>query len=106
MASTKSGKVKVEKPAKKERGEWSPDKVREIGEFALTKSTDFRVVINSFDDREKHYVDLRQWYEKKGEDDKLPGKGISVEVQHLDAVIGLLKKAKARAIKAKLIPEG
>lgn len=105
--AVKTGKAKTkEKPAKKERGEWAPDKVREIGEFALTKSTDFRVVINSFDEREKHYVDLRQWYEKKGEEEKLPGKGVSVEVQRLPDLIKLLKKAHARAIKAGLIEEG
>jgi hypothetical protein len=98
-------------PAAKKEGsskskEFAPSKVRTIGELELSKSTEFRVVINSFDDRDKHYLDMRQWYSKKGEEEKLPGKGCSIEVTKIDDLIKLLKKAKARAIKVGLIEEG
>ncbi len=85
------------------RGEFKPDKVRTIGTFNETRSGEHRIVINTFDG--KHYVDIRQWYKKSGQDDLLPGKGMSVNVDNLDALIGLLKKAKKRAIKAGLLPE-
>ena len=82
---------------------FQPDKVREIGQEELTKSSVLKVVINTFGER--HLVDVRQWYSKKGEDDLLPGKGVSVSVNNIDSLIRLLKKAKARAIKAKLLEQ-
>lgn len=87
--------------------EFAPDKVREIGTFDLSGSTEFRVVINTFKKEKKtnHYLDLRQWWSKKGDKEKFPGKGVSVDLSHIDELIKLLKKAKARAVKVGLLNE-
>jgi hypothetical protein len=82
---------------------FEPDKVRTIGKFSVGNATETRVVINTFGDR--HFVDIRQWYTSKGSNESMPGKGHSIKVEHIDELISLLKQAKARAIKAKLIKE-
>lgn len=91
--------------AVKETGkkEFAPDKVRNIGIFAETETSEYRVVINTFGER--NLVDLRQWYKKKTDKDFNPGKGVSIPVDQLDELIAMLKKARKRAVKAKLLEE-
>lgn len=82
-------------------GTFNPDKVRKIGEFAQTSSSEYRVAINTFGDR--NHVDMRQWYKKKTAKEFMPGKGFSIPVEHLPDLIRTLKKAHKRAIKAGLL---
>lgn len=96
MSKTK-GK-REEKPAKT----FAPEKVRNIGIFAETDTTELRVTINTFEDG-RSLVDTRTWYKKKNDKEFNPGKGMSIPVAQLPEYIKMLKKAEKRAIKAGLL---
>lgn len=92
------------RPAKRDEesggSSFQPDEQWKIKTIRVSDSTDLKVVINQFGER--NLVDMRQWYSKKGNPTKLPGKGMSFNLALLDEVIAALQKTKRIALKNNL----
>ncbi len=85
------------------KGSFNPKKTIKIGLLAKTDSTQTRVQIQVFDDHS--YLDVRQWYKKKGDEEYKPGKGTTIPLKKMKRMRKLLKLAIDKADELGLLDE-
>jgi hypothetical protein len=78
-----------------------PHTTHKVGILSKTASTQRRIQIQEFEDRE--VLDIRDWYKKRGDDTYSPGKGLTIKVTDIPRLIELLEKAERIAIAEDLL---